>query len=133
MLTTAGLNAILDGNVLGSNLYIGLIASSGFTALAKADTMGSHSGWTELHSEYSESTRVQWSHGSASGEKITATVSFSFTSAANVKGFFIATNSTKNGSSGSLVHTQLFSAGAQSWDPGQVLQLTLVGEAAEGS
>jgi hypothetical protein len=133
MLTTDGLNATLDGNVWGENLYIGLIGSSGFTETLKADTMSSHAGWSEIHSEYSEGARPQWSYGSASGGVVSAIANFSFTSSATVKGFFVTTDSTKNGSSGSLVHTQLFSSGEQSWSPGQILQLTLTGRAAQGA
>jgi hypothetical protein len=74
-ITNVGKNYILDtmfhdGSQIASSAWcIGLISSSGYTALAAADTMGSHAGWTEF-TGYSQGTRVAWAPGAASGQAI---------------------------------------------------------------
>lgn len=136
-LTTAGLNGILDGNVFGQSLYFGLIASSGWvaaTGLQKSDTMASHAGWAEEHSNYSQSTRPGWSYGSAAGGVLSSSsvASFTFTATVDIKGFFLVTNSTKNGSTGILVTTALFTSGDRSPSGGQTVTLDFLMRAAEG-
>jgi hypothetical protein len=133
-LTTEGLNAILDGNVFGESLYFGLIANAGFSALAVGDTMASHAGWVEEHANYSHATRPEWNYGSASGGLLqsTSSASFTFTIATTIKGFFLTTNSTKNGTTGTLVATAVFTSGVRSMAAGQTVTLDFLLRAAEG-
>jgi hypothetical protein len=109
----AGLNSIL-GIMFHSDTqitawYLGLIDNSGFSALANADVMSSHSGWNEF-TTYSQSTRPQWSPGASSSRSITngTTVDFSITGSGTMKGIFVVNNSTKSGTTGTLWSTAAF-------------------------
>ena len=114
MVSTAGFNYLLDaGFHSGTQVtawYQGLIANGTIT-LAAADTMGSHSGWTEFTS-YSESTRQQWTVGAASGGANTNSTAVTFTinaTGSQVYGFFITSVNTKSGTTGTLWCTGAFS------------------------
>lgn len=125
--TTAGLNYLLDtgfrGGTASSNWYVGLINNSGFTALSASDTMSSHSGWSET-TGYSNSTRVQWSPGAASGGSVTITtaMAFNINATVSVKGVFVVDNSTKGGTTGTLWATAVEDT-ARSLSSGQQLQV----------
>lgn len=101
-----------DGTqIAASSWYMGLISSSGYSAIAAGDTAASHSGWTEA-TGYSESTRQSWGQGAAASQSITnsSPVTFSINATATIKGAFIISNSTKGGTSGKLWAAALFSA-----------------------
>jgi hypothetical protein len=91
--------------------FIGLISSSGYSALAAADTMSSHAGWTEFTS-YSQATRVAWGPGSAASQSVTnaSPATFDINGSGTVKGIFVVNQSTKSGTTGTLWATALFSA-----------------------
>lgn len=116
-ITNQGKNSIFevyfhDGTqIASSSWFIGLISSSGYSALAAADTMSSHAGWTEF-TGYSESTRQAWGPGTAASQSITnaTPATFSINSSGTVKGIFVVSNSTKSGTTGTLWSTALFSA-----------------------
>jgi len=116
-ITNVGKNLILDVmfndgvQVANASWYIGLIDNSGFTALADADIMSSHSGWNEFTS-YSESNRVAWGSGAAASQSTTnaSPATFNISGSGTVKGVFVVSNNTKSGTSGSLWATALFSA-----------------------
>jgi hypothetical protein len=93
--------------------YVGLINNAGFSALANADTMASHSGWTEA-AGYASATRPEWTCGTAAARAITnsATVDFAIDASATIKGIFITSSSTKSGSTGTLWSTASFSSNA---------------------
>lgn len=108
LIVNEGLNDILDKYWKGSGYtaahYVGLTGQD--PEPAAGDTMASHSGWTEV-TAYSEGTRPQLQMGavtgqsvSNSGNKATFTVNADGT---EVGGAFVATNSTKGGSSGTLI------------------------------
>lgn len=89
--------------------YIGLISSSGYTAIAAADTMSSHAGWTEF-TAYSEGTRVAWDPATAASKSITsnAVAEFTISSSGTVKGLFLTSGSAKSGTTGTLWCATLF-------------------------
>ena len=97
LVTTQGKNHLLDTYLAGSaytgKVFLGLISSTGYSAVAAGDTANSHTGWTEF-SGYSQTTRVPPSFSSASsGSKATSTAAvFSITSANTVKGTFLVAN-----------------------------------------
>lgn len=112
---TAGINHILDfalGSTSKPTTYGGLINNSGFTALSADDTMSSHSGWTEI-TGYNEANRPTMTWGSASAKVISASA-ITFTETAGTgfaaKGYFIATNNTKGGTTGVLLGTVAFAS-----------------------
>jgi len=115
VVTTAGKNDLLDKYFAGSGYtaawYIGLIDAAGFTAVAAGNTMASHSGWTEL-TAYDESTReaAAWNAASSGSKSTDGTAVFTFNATKTVKGAFLASNATKNGTSGVLYNAVAFSS-----------------------
>lgn len=116
-ITNEGKNELLDimfsdGTQIANNSwFIGLISNSGYSALAAADTMASHAGWTEF-TGYSQATRVAWGAGNPSSQSITnsSPATFDINGSGTVKGIFVVSNSTKGGTTGKLWATALFSA-----------------------
>jgi hypothetical protein len=114
---TAGFNAMLNtffgSEAKRANWYVGLINATGYTAVADADTMASHAGWAEF-ATYGEATRSAWVATSSSNKSVTGTASQTFTigtvSAQELKGLFVTDTGTKNGTTGLLWATALFSA-----------------------
>jgi hypothetical protein len=144
LVTTAGKNAILNaylsGTAVGSQttqMYMGLIASNNYSAIAAGDTMSSHGGWfesgaaTALVPGYSQSTRRQITFAAASGgSKATANaVVFSMDRAGTVKGAFIANNATKAGTTGTLYSAGLFTVGDKVVTAGDTLNITYTASA----
>jgi hypothetical protein len=88
-----------------SSWFMGLISSSGYTAISASDTAASHSGWTEF-TGYSQSNRVAWGQAGPSTGVTSITnaspATFDITSSNTLKSGFIITNNTKNGTSGKL-------------------------------
>lgn len=116
-ITDVGMNHILETQFNGgtpvTSWFIGLMNNSGFTALAAADTMSSHTGWTEL-TAYTEATRPEWTAGTAAARAITnaSVVDFTMNATNVVKGIFITSVSTKSGTTGTLWSTASFSSTA---------------------
>ena len=144
LVTTAGKNAILNAYLSGTGvgsqttqMYMGLIAANGYTTIAAADTMSSHTGWKESGENnasapgYSQSTRRQITFAAASsGSKATSNaVVFSMSIAGTVKGAFIANNSTKAGTTGTLYSAGLFTVGDKIVTAGDTLNITYTASA----
>jgi len=92
--------------------YIGLIQGegAGVPVLDDADTMASHA-WTE-NVAYDEATREVWTPVVVTDQSVanTVTADFTFNAAAEIRGIFIPSSSTKSGSTGTLWATALFNA-----------------------
>ena len=112
-----GIEYLLDAGFNGgsqvSTWYMGLVDNSGFTAFDNADTMASHSGWTES-TVYTEGTRPEWTAGAAATRSVTnsTTVDFSMNASATIKGIFVTSVNTKSGTTGTLWSTAAFSSNA---------------------
>jgi hypothetical protein len=144
LVTTAGKNALLN-TYLGATAvsvgtttwYMGLIAANGYSAVAAADTLSSHSGWKESGANnarapgYSQATRRLITFAaSSSGSKATSNaVIFSITVDGTVKGAFIANNATKAGSTGTLYSAGLFTGGDKVITNGDTLNITYTASA----
>lgn len=114
-ITDVGIHYLLDAGFRGtpaaiSTWYAGLIDNSGYTGVAAGDTMSSHSGWTEITTQYDEAARQTLSFGAAAARAITASVSFTMNATKTVQGIFVNSVSTKGGTTGTLWSTALFSS-----------------------
>lgn len=110
IVTTEGLNDALDKHLAGSAYtaawYMGLVNNAGFTAYAAGDTaaqIGGSNGWAEF-TGYDEATReaITWSAASSGSKAASAAASFTINTGATIRGAFLASSSTKGGTSGVL-------------------------------
>lgn len=134
LVTTAGKNDALDKYLAGSSytaaFYLGLISSVSYSAIAAGDTMASHAGWTEAGNAnaptYSQSTRpaASWSAASGGSKSLSSAASFSMSGAGTVKGCFLTTSSTKDGTTGVLYSAGLFSGGDKVVQNGDTLSVS---------
>lgn len=123
VVTDVGARHLLDNGLAGSaytaTFFLGLISSTGYSAVAAADTMASHAGWLEAGAAnapaYSESTRrtVAWAAASSRSKSLSAGLVFTFTNGGTVKGPFLTTASTKDGTTGTLYSAGTFTGGDQ--------------------
>jgi len=134
LVVTAGLNDILDkyfkGSTYTASHFVGL--SAGTPTFAAADTMASHSGWTES-AVYSEATRPAYTPGTVSAGSVSnsaSKASFSINSSGTVGGAFIVTNSTKSGTTGTLYGGGAFTGGNRSVVSGDTINVTVTATAA---
>jgi len=122
-----GLNHLLDSTLAGqtqiTSWYVGLKGSG---TPAAADTMGSHSTWSE-DQNYSESARPTWTpNGAASGQSVSnsaAKATFSINATTTIYGAFLTSSSTKGGTSGKLYAAGNF-ASSKSLSAGDQLLVT---------
>lgn len=125
LVVTVGKNYILDTVLAGSGYsvtgpYIGLVSSVGYSALAAADTMSSHAGWTEAGNAnaptYTGNRKTAaFSAASGGSKSLSSTLSFAMTSTGTIKGLFMVLGSgavnTKDDTNGTLFSVGLFTAG----------------------
>lgn len=125
LVTTVGKNYLLDTALAGSSFtvtgpYMGLISSVSYSAITAADTMSSHSGWTEAGitnaPTYGSGRKTAaWSAASSGSKALSAALVFTFTGAGTVKGCFIVLStsavSTVDNTGGTLYSAGLFTGG----------------------
>lgn len=129
LVVNVGLDDILDKYYKGSTYtaahYVGLL--SGTPTIAAADTMASHAGWTEIV-DYSESVRQTLTLGTVSSQSVDNSASkaaYSINGTATIGGAFVTTDSTKSGTTGTLVGAATFTAGNRSVLSGDTLNVTV--------
>lgn len=132
LVTTAGLNKYLDATLktglTSPAWYVGLVTGPGAgNTYAAGDTMGSHAGWTEA-TGYSEGARQAFTPGSiASGsvDNSSSKANFSMSGSATIAGCFLVDNSTKGGTTGTLLGVGNFTGGDRSVQNGDTLAVTV--------
>jgi hypothetical protein len=130
LVTDAGINDVLDKYLKGSSYSAGFFVglTDGTPTAAAGDTMSSHAGWTEI-TAYSESTREALTLGTVASKTVNNSASkatFSISSdSQTIGGCFVVTDSTKGGTSGTLLNIAPFSGGDKSADDGDSLEVTV--------
>lgn len=133
LVTTVGKNKYLDSTLkTGSGgtpaWYVGLVnGPGGSNTYAAADTMATHAGWTES-TAYSEGTRQAFTAGTISGGSVdnnSAKAVFSINGGATIGGCFMVDNSTKSGTTGTLLGVGSFAGGDRAVISGDVLNITV--------
>ena len=126
LVTNAGLDYLLDIGLSGgsqiTSWYVGL--TDGTPTPAAADTLASHSGWTEV-TDYDEESRVAWVDGGVSNQSVSNSGSgaeFTIDDTVTVGGAFLA--SAASGTSGTLYAVGAFSGGDKSLGDDDVLTVT---------
>jgi len=113
-ITDVGIHYLLEAGFRGgsaiSTWYAGVIDNAGYTGVAAGDTKGSHTGWTEITTQYDEAARQTLSFGAAATRLITAEVSYTFNASKTAKGLFVTSVSTKGGTTGTLWSTAIFAS-----------------------
>jgi len=128
------LNKYFAGTSYTAAWYLGLVDGASSPTYNAADTMASHSGWTE-NVGYSQSTRPAAAFGSASasgggaGSAGTGTIStsataFSINATGTIAGAFLTTSNTKSGTTGTLYSAGSFTTGNRSVLSGDTLNVT---------
>lgn len=131
LVVNVGKNKILDvmfqsaTPIATASWVMGLISDVSYSAIAAADTMGSHAGWTEAVG-YSQATRVTWGQGAAASQVTTnaSPAVFTINATDTIKGIFITSQSTKGGTSGTLWSAMLFPTGDTNVLSGDELRAT---------
>lgn len=128
LIVTVGRNKILDEALAGSTYtaawYMGLTDNT--PVPAAGDTMGSHAGWAETQN-YDEATREALTFSAASSGSKATSADASFTISAGgdaVGGVFICSDSTKGGTSGTLLSAKAFTGGNRSLSVSDVLNVS---------
>ena len=122
LVTTVGKNDLLDKYLAGSSytaaFYLGLISSVSYTAVAAGDTMSSHAGWLEAGAAnvpiYSQGARptAAWASASSGSKALSSSLTYTIaTTGGTLKGCFLTTVATKDGTTGILFSAGLFSGG----------------------
>jgi hypothetical protein len=87
--------------------YASLIDDDSFTGVAAGDVMDSHSTWLESD-DYSEGVRQTLAFGAAATRAVAAQVAFTMSATKTLRGIFITSDDTKDGTTGTLWATALF-------------------------
>ena len=134
---TVGKNDVLNkyfSNTAAGACYLGLISSTGYSAIAAGDTMSSHAGWTEAgnanaptYTAPRKTLTAAWAAASAGSMSTSSAQSFAITGTGTVKGAFIniGGSSTIDNTTGILYSAGLFSGGDRAVINGDTLNVTV--------
>ncbi len=125
VVTTVGKNLALDTFLAGAAYtvtgpFLGLISSVGYSAVAAADTMASHAGWTEAGVTNAPTytgprKTAAWSAAAAGSKSLSAALPFAITGTGTIKGCFLVYGATAtnaiDGTVGTLYSAGLFTGG----------------------
>jgi hypothetical protein len=122
---TVGKNLALDTILAGSAYtvvgpFVGFISSVSWSAISAADTMASHTGWTEAGATNaptytSPRKTAAWSAASAGAKALSSALAYAITGTGTLKGLFVVYGtgavSTIDNTSGTLLSAGLFTGG----------------------
>lgn len=136
LITNVGLDNILDvcfsAATQITSWFIGL--TDGTPTVAAGDTAASHAGWVEV-TAYDEAARQSFTDGGVSGQSVDNTASpavFTIsTNSTTVGGGFLISNSTKGGTTGTLMSAGAFTGGDKTLDDNDTLSVDLTITAAD--
>lgn len=118
------LDVALSGGAQISSWFVGL--TDGTPTVAAGDTLSSHAGWAEVQ-DYDEASRPSWADGGVSGKSVDnsgSPAAFSINATVTIGGAFLASDSTKGGTTGTLYAAGAFSGGDKSLNSGDTLNVT---------
>lgn len=105
IVVTAGLNILLDSTIkTGVSSPTWFVGLKNTGTMVAGDTMASHSNWTE-NTTYSDSTRPAYTPGTIASGSVNNSASkatFNMNGTTTIFGAFLANNSTKGGTTGTL-------------------------------
>lgn len=134
LVVNEGLNHVLDILFAGASQittwYVMLLAST--PVPAAADTMSSHSGWTE-QTGYTEGTRQEYVDV-RTAQTVSNTASkatFTFSGSGTIGGAALTSSNTKGGTTGTLLCASAFSTGDEVFSAGGTLEVTYEFSAAD--
>lgn len=128
-----GIDYIFNNDLAAASIYMGLLGAgtpaAGWTMTEAGGSSGALSdtdGDREIHSEYDEAARQDWTVVDSTAQSLTNAASpavFTFNASISVTGAFLSTVSTKNNQTGTLIAAKLF-ASAKAMDSGETLTIT---------
>lgn len=134
---TVGKNAMLgwlDASAYSQvGPYLGLISSSGYSAISAADTMSSHAGWTEAGNAnaptYTAPRKTMvFAAASAGSRALSSALSYPITGTGTIKGGFVVLHtgavSTIDNTSGTLFSAGLFTGGDRAVSNGDTVNVS---------
>lgn len=130
LVVNTGLDEYLDKTWKASSYTAAhyVLLTDGTPTVAAGDTMSSHAGWAEV-TAYSESVRQTLTLGTVSSQSVDNSASkaaFSINAdTTTVGGAGVTTDSTKGGTSGTLMGAAAFTGGDKSTDNGDTLNVTV--------
>lgn len=128
LVVTVGKNFMLDQTFKGSGYtaawYLGLVDGTSSPTYNAANTMASHSGWTEF-TGYSNATRpAPVFNAPSAGAIATTATSFNINASGTVAGAFLTTDNTVGGTAGTLFSAGNFTGGSRTVASGDTLNVT---------
>lgn len=134
LVVNAGLEKLLDVGFIGSSAvatwYCGLVGTG--ETIASGDTLATHAGWTEL-TNYATAARgaFVFVRTDRTVSNSASTLSYSINTAGSIAGAFVADDSTKGGSTGTLLAAVAFTSGDKATSDGDTLTITYAFSAAD--